>query len=150
MSELSTDERLEQFRESTEATWNRGELDALDDVFSPDVVVHEVPTHETYEGLEAFKDWVRNIRTGFPDFELDADASTYFAGEDRIVGQWVFTGTHEGELSGIDADPTHQSVELAGVTVYALDGDEVTEAWWYFDMLSLLGQLGLVPGEIPA
>jgi steroid delta-isomerase-like uncharacterized protein len=150
MSDIDTDELLERFEASTVAAWNRGEVDGIDDLFAADVAVHEVPTGNTYEGLDEFKDWIRGIRTGFPDFALDEEASTFFVADDRIVSQWVFTGTHEGRLPGLDAEPTNQSVELTGATIYAMDGQTVTEAWWYFDMMGLMGQLGLVPEELLA
>jgi steroid delta-isomerase-like uncharacterized protein len=150
MTNVPTDELLESFREHTNAAWNRGDHDAFDDVCADDVVVHDVPMGETYEGLDAFKRWVGDIRQGFPDFRLDDEATTFFVADGRIVSQWVFHGTHDGRLPGIDADPTNQSVEMSGATVYGLEDGVVTEAWWYYDMLGMLAQLGLVPGELPA
>jgi predicted ester cyclase len=124
MPELPSDELLDRFESAANAAWNRGELDALDEFFADDVAVH--------------------------DFTLDEEATSYFAADDRLVSQWVFTGTHDGTLPEIEVEPTNQPVELAGVTVYEMTDGVVTEAWWYFDMMGLLSQLGLVPEELPA
>ena len=150
MPELPSDELLDRFESAANAAWNRGELDALDEFFADDVAVHDVPTGQTYGNLDEFKGWISGVRQGFPDFTLDEEATSYFAADDRLVSQWVFTGTHDGTLPEIEVEPTNQPVELAGVTVYEMTDGVVTEAWWYFDMMGLLSQLGLVPEELPA
>lgn len=150
MSESATDDPSEQFREYTEAVWNHGNVDAVDELFAVDVVVHDVPIGETYDGRDEFVQWVHRVRESFPDFEVDMETIEFVVSDDRVVSQWTVSGTHEGPLSGFDVDPTGNTVEFSGVTVYRLDGTQVTEAWWYYDTLTYLGQLGLVPEELPA
>jgi len=31
------------------------------------------------------------------------------------------------------------------VTAYKIDGGEATEPWWYYDMIGILAQLGVIP-----
>lgn len=150
MRETPTQTVTERFRDYTDAAWNRGELDGLDGLFADDVVVHNDATGEVYEGLDAFKQWVTAVREGFPDFEVDMETAVFIVGEERVASHWSVSGTHEGRMAGIDVDPTHEHVEFWGTTIYEMGEGEVTEAWWYYDNLSFLDQLGLVPKELTA
>ena len=140
----------EQFREYTEEAWNRGSFDTVDRLFAPDVIVHNTQSGETYEGRDAFRGWIEDVRTGFPDFEVDMDETVFIVGRDHVAIQWVVRGTHEGRLSTMDAEPTHESIELHGTTVYELDDGQVTEAWWHYDNVAFLTQLGIAPEALTA
>ena len=58
-------------------------------------------------------------------------------------------GTHEGHLAGFDLEPTGESVEYEGASVHRRHDEKVTEAWWYYDRLGILQQLGVAPGSTP-
>jgi steroid delta-isomerase-like uncharacterized protein len=137
----------EQLREHADAVWNDGDIDAAGTFFAEDAVVHNEPQQNDYEGLDAFKQWVSEIRTAFPDFEVET--TSVIVGDGRVASEWVASGTHEGEMAELDIPPTNNHVTWKGATVYKLDGDEVTEAWWYYDMAGILTQLGVIP-EAPS
>jgi steroid delta-isomerase-like uncharacterized protein len=149
MSE-STAEVVEQFRAYTMEAWNRSEFDTVDRLFAPDVVVHNTQSGETYEGRDAFKRWVADVRAGFPDFEVDMAETVFVADEDHVASQWIVRGTHDGNLPAVDVEPTHESMELHGVTVYELEDGRVTEAWWHYDNVAFLAQLGIAPEALTA
>jgi steroid delta-isomerase-like uncharacterized protein len=136
-----------QLREHADTVWNDGDVDAAGEFFAEDVVVHDGPQGTDYEGLDAFEQWVREIRTAFPDFEVET--TSVIVGDGRVASEWVASGTHEGEMADLAIPPTNERVTWKGVTVYEMDGDEVTEAWWYYDMMGLLTQLGAIP-EAPS
>jgi predicted ester cyclase len=50
----------------------------------------------------------------------------------------------------VDVEPTYESIELHGATVYELDDGRVTEAWWHYDNVAFLTQLGLAPEGLTA
>jgi steroid delta-isomerase-like uncharacterized protein len=127
--------------------WNEGDATLAREVFAEDVVVHDIPLGTTHEGVDAFTEWMREVREGFPDFRVETQ--DVVVGESKLVAQWVATGTHDGPLS-IGAEPTGRQADWQGATVYAVADGTVTEAWWYYDMLGILEQLGLVPQELPA
>lgn len=147
MATQSTQPIADQLREHADAVWNDGDVDAAGAFFAEDVVVHDDPQQNVYEGLDAFKQWVREVRTAFPDFEVDT--TSVIVGDGRVASEWEASGTHEGEMAELDISPTNNRVTWKGVTVYELDGDEVTEAWWYYDMVGILTQLGAIP-EAPS
>lgn len=133
--------------ETLNAIWNEGDAALAGRVFADDVVVHDVPLGTTYEGVDAFSEWMRAVREGFPDFHVET--LDVVVGESKLVAQWVGSGTNDGPLS-VGADATGRRAEWEGVTVYAVDDGTVTEAWWYYDMLGIFEQLGLVPAELTA
>lgn len=133
----------DQLVEHAETMWNEGDLDAAEEFFADDVLVHNVPEQMEYDGIGEFKQWAESVRTGFPDFEVTT--SSVIADDERVVSQWQASGTHDGRLPNLDIPPTNREVSWEGVTVYELTDEQVTEAWWYYDMFSMLTQLGVVP-----
>ena len=132
------------------AAWNEGNLDAVDDLFAESVTIHDVPSGTTYDGRDAFKEWISGTRVAFPDFTATIADSDVIVGDGRVAVEWEVSGTHEGPLAGLDIEPTNESVEFSGVTVYELDGGMVSEGRWYYDMLDMLEQLGVAPEGMPA
>lgn len=146
MSTISVSDLVEQLNEGTEAIWNRGELERIDEQYAEDVLVHDVAAGEDVEGREAFKAWVTEIRGAFPDFHVEI--ADFVVGEGKVVSQWRVTGTHEGPLPvlpDLELEPTGESIAFAGATVFVLDDELVTEAWWYYDLLGIMAQLGALP-----
>jgi predicted ester cyclase len=65
-----------------------------------------------------------------------------------VVNNWRATGQHSGPLmtpGGNAIPPTGKSVTLYGSTTTEVKGGKITRSWTYWDMASLLGQLGLMP-----
>ncbi|MEF8789700.1 MAG: ester cyclase [Haloarculaceae archaeon] len=143
MSTPTTEETKDRVRETNERIFNRGDLDYVDEAYAEEMVMHNVPHGEDYEGREAFKEWVRELRETFPDFEVELE--DVIVGEEKVVTQYVARGTHEGPLPPMNVPATGKEVEFEGVTVHTMDGEVATEAWWYYDQLGVLRQLGIVP-----
>ncbi len=116
--------------------WNKGNMDALDDLISSNSVNHTASNaNETRDG---FKQRVQTIRSAFPDWELTAEE---MLGEgDKVVTRWRGRGTHRGPFRGIPA--TGKKIEVTGIAIdRVVDGKRV-EGWVEWDMLGLLQQLG--------
>ena len=133
---MSVEANKAQTRQIIDQGWNKGNMDALDDLISPDFVNRTASkSNETRDG---FKQRVQMIRTAFPDWEMTADE---MLGEgDRVVTRWRARGTHRGSFRGIAA--TGKKIEVTGIAIdRVLDGKRV-EGWVEWDMLGLLQQLG--------
>jgi steroid delta-isomerase-like uncharacterized protein len=124
---------------------NTPNLDLLDQIYSPDVVVHDCSAPEDILGLESLKAYYQESHVGFPDFRAQVDE--VFPAKDRIVFLWTIEATHTGDLRGMP--PTGRSVSFSGVAIDRVEADQVVEEWVYFNLLDLLQQLGMqvVPGE---
>jgi steroid delta-isomerase-like uncharacterized protein len=82
--------------------------------------------------------------TAFPDLAV---TFTRVVARDRFaVVEWIFQGTHLGELAGKPATRRKVSYRGASVLTFAPDGGVQRETA-YFDRSTLFGQLGLVKGE---
>jgi len=81
-----------------------------------------------------------------PDNEIEIEHE-HVAGP-VVVQEASFRGTHTGNLALPDGQaipPTRRSTENGFVAVAITEGDRIVAYRLYFDQLSLLTQLGLVP-----
>ncbi len=84
-------------------------------------------------------------KVSFPDAE--GTITNIFESGDQAVAEITWTGTHAGDMeSPIGTIPASgRQVEVpACMTVTALGG-EITEAHHYFDLMTMLAQIGAVP-----
>ena len=83
--------------------------------------------------------------TGFP--EKDYEVIRTIAAQDVVVTQWVFTGTH-GEALGPPifdepVPPTGRTIMFRGVSIYDLTDDLIQRETTYFDLATVLVELGV-------
>lgn len=124
-----------------EEVWNRGRLEAVDEMASPDVIGHGQAQHATDIGLREFKPFVTGLRSAFPDLRVTID---YIIEEgDKVVARWTATMTHKGEFLGMA--PTGKKATITGTTTQKISGGKIVEGWDNWDQLGLLVQIGAVP-----
>jgi steroid delta-isomerase-like uncharacterized protein len=131
------EENEDLIRRYYDGMWNAWNLDAADDLLSPDIIFRGSLGTET-RGRAAFCDYMRHVRSAFPDFHNFIEEIT--AEEDRIVARLTYTGTHEGELFGIA--PTHRKITYAGAAFFRISAGQIAEGWVVGDIFSLLKSLG--------
>jgi steroid delta-isomerase-like uncharacterized protein len=132
-------------RRDFEEIWNQGNLDVVDEIVAPDIVIHVPPEPDTV-GAEAYKGMVAMYRVAFPDMQWIIE--DIMAEGDMVAVRLTGTGTHQGEFMGIP--PT--GVQVTGTMiaiVRVVDGKQV-EAWNYADFLGFMQQLGVVTPGRPA
>ena len=126
-------------RRHIEQVWNEFRLDLYDELFAEDVVHHGLGP--AAPGVEGMKNGRAMTQKGFPDIRLTIDDE--IAEGDRVVLRATMSGTHQGELMGIPA--TGKRITQSGAMIYRLENAIVVEVWFYFDELSLMRQLGVIP-----
>jgi SnoaL-like polyketide cyclase len=89
--------------------WNRWDLGVAGEILAEDVRFRGT-LGSTLEGREAFKGYVETVRRAFPDWRNRIDEAISCG--DRVVTRMTWSGTHEGELSGVE--PTGARVEYVG------------------------------------
>ncbi len=119
---------------------NKGNLNIADELFATSYV-HHGPGGREIKGPEGFKQFIAMRRTAFPDFHVAVE--DLLTEGDRVVSRWTASGTHKGNLMGID--PTDQRGTLTGITITRIVGGKVMEDWENLDQLGLLRQLGGIP-----
>lgn len=111
---------------------------AVADLHADDVVVHSAGRE--LSGIEAvLEDWWAQLEA-MPDLEDTIDM--LIADGDLIAVRYTTTGTHEGELLGIE--PTGQTVAVTSMAVVRVADGELVEWWNHPDRFGLFQQLGLI------
>lgn len=83
----------------------------------------------------------------FPDIHFDVIRT--IANGDCVVTHWTATGTHSGPLatmSGQTIPPTNRRGTVRGVLITEIKDGKIASERTYWDQVSLLTQLGLMPG----
>ncbi len=124
-------------------TWdeiiNHGKLDYFNDLnFTTDVVMH---IHPDIVGIDSARAYYANYLTAFSNIKFSI--IDVFSQGDKLVKHWDFKGRHTGTFFGIPA--TGKDVELEGVTLVKMRGGKIAEEQDFFDNLSFMQQLGLIP-----
>lgn len=128
---LATQERL------GEAV-NSGNLDALTEVFAPNVVDHD-PAPDQGSGPEGFQKFFKGMASAFPDAHIELE--TLVADEDNVAIAYTLTGTHQGAFMGIE--PTGKKIQARGVQIARFENGLIVERWGSSDELGILQQLGV-------
>ena len=111
---------------------------------TPDFLYDEVATGRRIEGadeaLAAWKGWAQ----AFPDSKASFDRS-YVAGNDTVVLELTWRGTHKGPLGTAMGNiaATGKSIEVRALAIVELKGEKARSQRQFFDMATLLQQIGL-------
>lgn len=120
---------------------NAGDVEAIGELVTTDYVEND-PLPGQGTGREGVIDRFSMLTSALaPKFTVD----DVIAEDDRVVVRWTNSGTHVGEFLGIPA--TGRSFTICGIDIYRIDGGRLDEHWHVVDQLSMLGQLGLLPGR---
>ena len=93
------------------------------------------------EGAEAVRELLQGLMDGFPDFHIHMGKLRH--ADDAVLGEGRITGTHNGEFAGVP--PTGRRVEFPVVAIFEFDGDRLLCEKAYFDMATVLTQIGVLP-----
>ncbi len=119
---------------------NRGNLDMIDELASPDFVDHEASSGLA-GGREDVKQFLSMLRIAFPDLRMNVE--DLIAEGDKVVARATMTGTHQGEFAGIAA--TGKTVNVAAIDIVRFADGKLAEHWGVTDAASLMEQLGALP-----
>lgn len=120
------------------AAWDRGDVDALDELLSPDY--HRRTGEDHVQDLRQFKDMIIAAREAFPDLTTTIDDLVLDG--DRAAVRWHSNGTHTHSFLGVPA--TRRQVRVAGATFARFEGDRVAEEFVTWDPRALLSALGII------
>jgi steroid delta-isomerase-like uncharacterized protein len=137
---MSTEENTALVRRAVEA-FNRGDGDAVEELFAADYVDYDPSRAALPPGPEGVTQAWQMMRAAFPDLEATID--DLIAEGDRVAVRGHIHGTHDGELMGIP--PTGKRVTIALIDINRIADGRLAERWAVVDMLGLLQQLGAIP-----
>jgi steroid delta-isomerase-like uncharacterized protein len=127
------------------SAWNRRDFDRIASVTSDQCNWVMIPTGQKFSGKEGLRQYSQGWASAFPDAQIQE--TNLIAGDDGAVIEFVGRGKHTGPLSGPAGDipPTGRDVELPCCEIYRIEDGKMIGGAIYFDMATLLGQLGLMP-----
>jgi predicted ester cyclase len=139
---MNTKEMIAKDRRAVEEAWCKGNLDALNETMSPDVVVHMSPFPDI-RGLEAFKQSFMALREGYSEMRLEwSDA---VCEGDAIAQRITFRMKHTSVNPVFKVPPTGKEVAIMGSNFVHVKHGKIVEEFQYIDFLGTLQQFGIVP-----
>jgi steroid delta-isomerase-like uncharacterized protein len=129
-------------RRSWEMLVNEHNPDAIDELYTPNLVWHE--PDQDVEGTEEARRFLNTYLSAFPDMRVSVE--DVIAEGDKAVTRWTIRGTHQGEIEEF-GPPTGRQVEIKGITIHRLEGGKIAEEWERYDNLGVMQQLGLAPEQ---
>lgn len=128
-------------RRNLDQLWNARDYESLGKNYVEDFSFHG-PTDRAFSGAIAYKGFLEEFRSTFPDFHLQVD-EVYWMGND-IDGyltsvRWSATGTHKG--NNLYGPASGCEVQIWGITQHRIKQGRILQEWMLFNELDLLMQI---------
>jgi steroid delta-isomerase-like uncharacterized protein len=123
----------------------QGDWKAYKELLTENALYEEEATGRRAQGVDEIVRTVEPWKKAFPDVSVTLK-DTIGSG-DALVVELEWNGTHKGPLAGPfgSIPPTNKQGKIPAVQVARFEGDRIREIRHYFDLLSVLRQLGVAP-----
>jgi len=124
---------------------NAGDVDSFVDALAPGYARHcqAMPAGmEEIRGPEAMRQWLRGNQLAFPDYEERLEHLV--AEGDFVAWRSVGSGTQSGAFGPLP--PTGRRMSIVIIGMHRFERGKIAETWTSWDNLTVLRQLGLLPG----
>jgi steroid delta-isomerase-like uncharacterized protein len=121
-----------------EEVWSKGDLDLIDELYSPDYVAHWAYGEDT--DREGIREMITEARTAFPD--MTEDVVHIVAEGDLVVTHFISSGTFTGEMKGLE--PSGKKISRPEIAIHRIIDGKIVEQWTVSDQMTLMRQLGLM------
>lgn len=137
---MSTQDKVNVVNRYVEEVWNKGNLDAVDELLAEDYT-HLTPPPGMEPNREGFKDFVAMMKSAIPDLTLTIEET--IANGNKVVQRYTSRGTHQGQLMG--NPPTGNEVAIDGISIYDVRNGRIVADATQVDFAGLLAQIGAIP-----
>jgi predicted ester cyclase len=117
-----------------EEVWNKGRLEAVDELATPDAKSYGFPQPESVLDREQFKEYVLEFRRSFTHVHLSID-ETVSEGT-RVAVRWTGVMKHTG--SGLGFAPTGRVVKVHGMSLMHTRDGQICAGWNALDLGSVV------------
>jgi steroid delta-isomerase-like uncharacterized protein len=93
------------------------------------------------DGREANRQFWAAFFTGLPDVRVTME--DLVVSGDRVVGRFIYRGTHTGDLLGIPA--SGKPVEMRSIDIWRVQDGVFVEHWDELNLMQLFQQIGVLP-----
>ena len=124
-----------------EELFEKGNLEATEDLIHPQFINHEAPPDNPQgpDGLKETVSWLRGIWG-----PMRAEIEDEICEEDKVVARVTIHGHHVGEFVG--KPPTGEEFAVEQIHIWRIEDGRVIEHWSARDDLGQALQLGLIGG----
>lgn len=121
-----------------------GEIDLLDEIAHEDMIDETAVSVGWGPGRRGLRRHVKYFRSAVPDPAVQIE--TLVEQADRVVGMWRVTGTHAGELFGVEA--TRRPLDYRNVSIFYVRESQIVHYTGVWGALDAVRQMG-VPISLP-
>lgn len=130
------------YRRVADEAFNKGNLNAWNEILSPDVVFYE-SSMPPVKGLEAYKQAGMAMVQGFSDISF---VLTELLAENNITAvRYSMSMKHTGTSPMAPVPATGKEVVITGGVQHRWSNGKIVEITAFCDLLGFLQQLGMVP-----
>jgi predicted ester cyclase len=122
------------------SVWNGEDLDAIEELATPDLVVHALGAGVD-RTREEFAEFHAGLLDAVPDLEHAVDDVVVEG--DRAVAYVTVRGTPEKQYGALA--PTGESFDSVAFQRYRIEDGQVAEVWVLPNAMGMLRQLGILP-----
>ena len=130
---------MEVVRRMIEAALNQGNADIVDELVAENAVDDDAFPDQP-PGREGFRYHFQVLKTAMPDLNV---TFTLFADGGTVFEEWIGQGTQTGPFPFLE--PTGRAIEFPGMSIFEVEGGQVTSRRSYQDSIILQRQLGVMP-----
>jgi steroid delta-isomerase-like uncharacterized protein len=137
-------------REGIES-YNAGNFDRLRSLLADDFYEEELATQRRLEGADARIEAARSWKRAFPD-EHGTITGVYTSGN-TVAIEITWEGTHSGPLAtpdGRERPPSNKRITVKSVQVIEIEDGKMKALRHYFDLMTLLQEIGAMDQVEPA
>ena len=120
--------------------WNSHDANAVATLFTREAMYEDVPFGIVNRGPDQIQAFAEFFFTAVPDLHVSLVNNSLNDGHGTI--EWVFSGTDHGIYG------TGRTFSVRGVTVLDVRGAKISRNSDYFDLATVLRQLGLLPSGL--
>jgi steroid delta-isomerase-like uncharacterized protein len=124
--------------------YNNGDLDGVMELYAEDAV--QGMPDGTFEGRDAIRERLAMELAACPD--VVHTVRSFVGKGDFFADEWTFAGTHTGPFvlpDGTEVPPTGKRLEVQGMEVVGLRDGKIVVNTLYYDLMSVVAQMGLLP-----
>jgi steroid delta-isomerase-like uncharacterized protein len=127
-------------RRFIEEVFERGNLEAVDELVADDFVPHTWPS--TGAGRDDLKAAMARVSKGLAEAVFVID--DMIAEDDRVAVRLTASARQVGVFMGLP--PTGRAYTIGEIHIFLIREGKISEHWHQFDTFDLMRQLGAVPG----
>lgn len=121
----------------TQSNWQQ----VWDELMAPNVVLHFNSFPDEVIGLEANKEFNKDLFIGFP--EIKSTLENIVSEDDVVIYRSTLEGRQSGPFLGMPA--TNKSIKMTDFTMLKIKDGKISEWWYETNLLSAMQQLDLMP-----